>query len=59
MWTEHELRGLKMSVSPLITHDDVVCVDRILASGNESQTGEDIRKNLFEAGYRVVKIDEA
>lgn len=57
MWTDHELRSLKMHVSPLITIDDVRAVDRILQCGNESQTGEDIRKTLFEAGFRVVKID--
>jgi hypothetical protein len=57
MWTEEEIRSIKVKVLPIVDPADYEIVDAILSDGNENWDGERIRERLFEAGFRVVKID--
>ncbi len=56
-WTPEEVRTLEMRVLPIIDDVELQKVDAILDDGNESWIGEEIRDHLFDAGFRVVKID--
>jgi hypothetical protein len=56
-WTPEEIRTLEMRVAPIVDFADMQKIDEILSNANESWTGEQIRDHLFEAGFRVVKID--
>lgn len=38
----------------MIKPSDLIVIDEILTSGNESWTGEEIRKRLYEAGFVIL-----
>lgn len=60
-WVSDNIRGWhQKSLEPddCISHRDFVVIDGIIANGNISWTGEEIRKWLADAGYLIVKVQK-